>query len=131
MIVDGTKSEVRDYADTEYVTTIGLGMGITKQTNSDVGTPPQLFQVVFDTGSSDLWVTDKACTTDACTTKSRYDNDSSSSYERDGRPFTIQYADLTSITGIMGKDVVSVCESLITYGSKCLFRLVGSIPQDC
>lgn len=90
----GVKSEARDYADTEYVTTISLG------------TPPQYFQVVFDTGSSDLWVTDKSCASDACQSKSLYDNDASSTHEHDGRSFNIQYADLTSITGTVAKDTV-------------------------
>lgn len=45
---------VNDWDDLIYVGTIHLG------------TPEQSFQVVFDTGSSNLFVPDKTCTVAAC-----------------------------------------------------------------
>ena len=50
-----------------------------------VGNPGQTFKVVFDTGSSNLWVPSKECRLSiACYLHSTFDKTKSSSYKEDG-----------------------------------------------
>jgi len=45
-----------------------------------LGTPQQTFEVIFDTGSSNVWVPSSQCSESACSTKTKYDHGKSSSY---------------------------------------------------
>uniref|UniRef100_A0A8C3RBZ3 cathepsin E n=1 Tax=Cyanoderma ruficeps TaxID=181631 RepID=A0A8C3RBZ3_9PASS len=76
-----------------------------------IGTPPQNFTVVFDTGSSNLWVPSVYCVSKACAKHSRFHPTQSSTYKVIGTPFSIQYG-TGSMTGIIGSDQVAV-EGLI------------------
>ncbi|KPI87093.1 putative aspartate protease [Leptomonas seymouri] len=55
-----------------------------------LGTPPQEFQVIYDTGSSNLWVPAHNCSL-SCLMKKRYQPTSSSTNRPDGREFKIMY----------------------------------------
>ncbi|GMT35204.1 hypothetical protein PFISCL1PPCAC_26501, partial [Pristionchus fissidentatus] len=74
-----------------------------------IGSPAQNFTVIFDTGSSNLWVPSKKCPfyDIACMLHHRYDSDSSSSYVADGRKMAIQYG-TGSMKGFISKDSVCV-----------------------
>ncbi|XP_047433564.1 pepsin A-like [Mugil cephalus] len=72
-----------------------------------IGNPPQSFSVIFDSGSSNLWVPSIYCNSPACKNHKRFDPHRSSSYKSDGQPLSIQYG-TGSMTGFLGSDTVVV-----------------------
>jgi saccharopepsin len=72
-----------------------------------LGTPPQTFSVVLDTGSSNLWVPSTRCNSIACFLHRRYDSDKSKTYKKNGTNFEIHYGS-GSLEGIISNDVLSI-----------------------
>jgi cathepsin D len=75
-----------------------------------VGTPPQSFNVVLDTGSSDFWVAASDCST--CAIKNTFNPSSSSTIQQPQSPtgskeVQIQYGS-GSVAGILAQDVVNM-----------------------
>jgi len=83
---------MKDYANTQYY-------GIVK-----IGTPSQEFRVIFDTGSSNLWVPGSACK--RCTGKSLLNSGSSTSFIGYKNRFYIRYGS-GPVSGIFAQDTVS------------------------
>ncbi|XP_070998694.1 cathepsin E-A-like isoform X2 [Oncorhynchus clarkii lewisi] len=72
-----------------------------------LGTPKQNFTVVFDTGSSDLWVPSSYCVSEACGMHRKFKAFESSTFTHDGRMFGIHYGK-GHMLGIMGREVLKI-----------------------
>ncbi|XP_057462718.1 aspartic proteinase A1-like isoform X2 [Actinidia eriantha] len=87
---------LKNYMDAQYFGEIGIG------------TPPQKFTVIFDTGSSNLWVPSSKCYFSvSCFIHSKYKSSQSSSYKKNGKSAEIHYG-TGAISGFFSEDSVKV-----------------------
>uniref|UniRef100_A0A8C3QPK7 Peptidase A1 domain-containing protein n=1 Tax=Cyanoderma ruficeps TaxID=181631 RepID=A0A8C3QPK7_9PASS len=92
----GTASErLYDYMNAQYYGVVS------------VGTPPQRFTVVFDTGSSNFWVPSAYCISEACRVHQKFKSFKSNSYQHGGEAFSLQYGS-GQLLGIAGKDTLQI-----------------------
>ncbi|NWS77138.1 PEPA protein, partial [Crotophaga sulcirostris] len=86
---------LQNYLNNEYFGTISIG------------TPGQEFTVIFDTGSSNLWVPSVYCSSQACSNHNRFNPSASSTYVGTNDSVSIAYG-TGSMTGVLGYDTVDV-----------------------
>ncbi|NXL84654.1 PEPA protein, partial [Alectura lathami] len=72
-----------------------------------IGTPPQEFTVIFDTGSANLWVPSVYCSSPACANHRRFDPARSSTYRGSTASVATWYG-TGSMVGVLGYDTVTV-----------------------
>uniref|UniRef100_A0A667ZZZ8 pepsin A n=1 Tax=Myripristis murdjan TaxID=586833 RepID=A0A667ZZZ8_9TELE len=65
-----------------------------------IGTPPQSFSVIFDTGSSNLWIPSVYCNSQACQNHRKFNPQQSSTFHWGSKPISIQYG-TGSMTGYL------------------------------
>lgn len=93
---------IKDFANAQYYGEVSIG------------TPGETFKVIFDTGSSNLWVPQvgcKHCGIPFIASKTKYDPTESSTYEVNGTDFEITYGS-GSVTGTMAADTVTLAPDL-------------------
>uniref|UniRef100_A0A670ZBH9 Progastricsin n=1 Tax=Pseudonaja textilis TaxID=8673 RepID=A0A670ZBH9_PSETE len=82
-------------------------MDLTYYGQISIGTPPQNFMVLFDTGSSNLWVPSVYCQSQPCNNHPLFNPSQSSTYSSNGQTFSMQYGS-GSLTGVFGYDTVTI-----------------------
>jgi len=88
---------INDYMNAQFYGPISLG------------TPAQSFKVIFDTGSSNLWVPSSKCT--GCT-HTKYDSYKSSTYTANGTDFAIRYGS-GSLSGFLSEETLTLGDLVV------------------
>lgn len=84
-----------------------------------VGTPPQAFSVIFDTGSTDLWLPSTGCNTDECNMQPRFDDSESSTFVNLNQQVSAAYGS-GDLFGYLGRDTVHLGNITVVAQTFCL-----------
>jgi len=94
-----TSIVINDYQDAQYYGAISIG------------TPAQVLNVIYDTGSSNLWGTNQKPKIPF--THKHYDNTKSSTYHANGTTFAIQYGS-GPVSGVYSEETVMIGDQKLT-----------------
>ncbi|NXW88885.1 PEPC protein, partial [Alopecoenas beccarii] len=78
-----------------------------------IGTPPQNFLVLFDTGSSSLWVPSTYCQSPPCYNHAKFNPSASSTFASTGRTYNVSYGSGT-LTVLLGRDTLRIQNITVT-----------------
>ena len=70
-----------------------------------VGSPPKDFKILFDTGSSNLWLPSSKC--NICNDKNIYNSSDSTTYQESNKNFEINYVS-GKVSGFISEDIVNI-----------------------
>jgi hypothetical protein len=90
---NGSHVHLKDYMNTQYMAEVSLG------------TPPQKFPLIPDTGSSNVWVYSSKCNSIPCLYHKLFDGSKSSTYKADGEKFELHYGS-GGVSGYQSYDTV-------------------------
>jgi hypothetical protein len=89
------KIHLTDINNSQYVGTIGVGQ------------PPQDFKVIFDTGSSNLWINSDECSSPACKVHAEFHPGKSSTYSKLDVDMNVQFG-TGEIDGFLAQDTFTL-----------------------
>ncbi|XP_037924065.1 lysosomal aspartic protease-like [Hermetia illucens] len=92
---------LKNYAGFDYYGEIGIG------------TPAQTFTVIFDTGSSNLWIPSISCDSNGCSNHKKYDSSASETYVARGEGIQMSYEG-QSMKGHLSQDTITVAGLTVT-----------------
>ena len=101
-----TNLPITNFMDTQYYGPISIG------------TPPQNFNVIFDTGSSNLWVPSSKCWCPACFLHNTYRSHKSHTHQKNGTALDLEYGS-GSVKGYLSNDRVligDIAVQNVTFG---------------
>ncbi|KAI5793838.1 aspartic peptidase domain-containing protein [Peziza echinospora] len=106
--------KIQDAADAQGGHMVPISNFLNAQYFSEIsiGSPPQTFKVILDTGSSNLWVPSKQCGSIACYLHTKYDSSQSHTYKANGTSFEIRYGS-GSLSGFVSQDTLTIGDLVV------------------